>query len=272
MNFFDMLICILFTTLAASYAWGMRGAVIGGEKGAMLPGAFIGLILAWFSGGVIRESFWIPAAAGLMGMTFGGIEPYGETIGMVLHRGRADYRPAKGYFGLAFKGSLWFSICGGFIAISLAAMSGKIYSTADIVSFCAVIPVVQQIGYRIFNCPYDKEKGIYPRIFYSLTRREEWGSNLVLLIAMTGLCVINGDDFSLAMIAGGFFFGAVGWLIAMKLYEISAFPMKNGKYIFGILHRKNLIDGWKLMEFALGAVGGFGLSLTYCVNYPYIKD
>ena len=61
----------------------MRGAVIGGEKGAMLPGAFIGLILAWFSGGGIRECFWIPAAAGLMGMTFGGIEPYGETIGMV---------------------------------------------------------------------------------------------------------------------------------------------------------------------------------------------
>ena len=48
MGFFDAAVCILFTTLAASYAWGMRGAVIGGEKGAMLPGciyrSYFGLV------------------------------------------------------------------------------------------------------------------------------------------------------------------------------------------------------------------------------------
>lgn len=266
-----MIICILFTTLAASYAWGMRGTVIGGEKGAMLPGAFIGLLLAWFSGGAIRENFWIPAAAGLMGMTFGGTEPYGETIGMVLHRGRPDYNPKKGFFGLAFKGALWFSICGGFIAISLASMSNSIYSTRDLLVFMLFVPFVQQIGYRIFNQPYDKEKGIYPRIFYSLTRREEWGSNLALLIAMIAFAVIKGDDFTLAMIAGGFFFGAIGWFVAMKFYEISAFPMKNGKYILGKLSEKGFVDGWKIMEFTLGAIGGFGLALTYCVRFEFVE-
>lgn len=271
MNISDMIICILFTTFAASYAWGMRGTVIGGEKGAMLPGAFIGLILAWFSGGAIRENFWIPAAAGLMGMTFGGTEPYGETIGMVLHRGRPDHNPAKGYFGLAFKGALWFSICGGFIAISLASMSNSIYKTSDLVIFMILVPVIQQIGYRIFNQPYDKEKGIYPKIFYSLTRREEWGSNLALLIAMIAFAVIRGDDLTLAMVAGGFFFGAVGWFVAMKLYEISAFPMKNGKYILGKLSEKHLVDGWKIMEFTLGAIGGFGLALTYCVRFGFVE-
>ncbi len=267
----DMIICILFTTLAASYAWGMRGTVIGGEKGAMLPGAFIGLILAWFSGGAIRDNFWFPAAAGLMGMTFGGTEPYGETIGMVLHRGRPDYNPVKGYFGLAFKGALWFSICGGFIAISLASMSNTVYSSRDLVIFMALVPVIQQIGYRIFNQPYDKEKGVYPKIFYSLTRREEWGSNLALLIAMIAFAVIKGDDFTLAMTAGGFVFGAIGWLAAMKLYEISAFPMKNGKYIFGKLSEKHLVDGWKIMEFTLGAIGGFGLALTYCIRFGFVE-
>ena len=195
MSISDAIICVLFTTLAASYAWGMRGTVIGGEKGAMLPGAFIGLILAWFSDGGIRENFWIPAAAGLMGMTFGGTEPYGETIGMVLHRGRPDYNPRKGCFGLAFKGALWFSICGGFIAISLASMSKTVYSTLDPVIFMIFVPVIQQIGYRIFNQPYDKEKRIYPRIFYSLTRREEWGSNLALLILMIAFAVIKLDFF-----------------------------------------------------------------------------
>ncbi len=271
MSVSNMIICILFTTLAASYAWGMRGTVIGGEKGAMLPGAFIGLLLAWFSGGAIRENFWIPAAAGLMGMTFGGTEPYGETIGMVLHRGRPDYNPQKGYFGLSFKGALWFSICGGFIAISLASMSKSIYSTRDLLIFMILVPAIQQIGYKIFNQPYDKEKGIYPKIFYSLTRREEWGSNLALLIAMIALAVIKGDDFTLAMIAGGFFFGAIGWLVAMKLYVLSAFPMKNGKYILGKLEETNLVDGWKIMEFTLGAIGGFGLALTYCIRFEFVE-
>ena len=271
MSVSDMIICILFTTFAASYAWGMRGTVMGGEKGAMLPGAFIGLILAWFSGGAIRENFWIPAAAGLMGMTFGGTEPYGETIGMVLHRGRPDHNPAKGYFGLAFKGALWFSICGGFIAISLASMSKNIYKTSDLVVFMLLVPAIQQTGYRVFNQPYDKEKGIYPKIFYSLTRREEWGSNLALLIAMLAFAVIRGDDFTLAMIAGGFFFGAVGWLVAMKFYVLSAFPMKNGKYILGMLSEKKLVDGWKIMEFTLGAIGGFGLALTYCVRFVFVE-
>ena len=271
MSISEAILCILFTTLAASYAWGMRGTVIGGEKGAMLPGAFIGLVLAWFSDGGIRENFWIPAAAGLMGMTFGGTEPYGETIGMVLHRGRPDYNPRKGCFGLAFKGALWFSICGGFIAISLASMSANIYSFRDIIIFMILVPFIQQIGYKIFNQPYDKQKGIYPRIFYSLTRREEWGSNLALLIVMLAVAVVKGDNFALAMIAGGFFFGAIGWYVAIKFYEISLFPMKNGKYILGKLSEKNLVDGWKIMEFTLGAIGGFGLALAYCVRFEFVE-
>ncbi len=272
MGIYEALLCIAFTTFAASYAWGMRGTLIGGEKGAMLPGAFIGLIIAWFSGGAIRDSFWIPAAAGLMGMTFGGTEPYGETIGMVLHRNRPDHNPVKGYTGLAFKGALWFSICGGFIALSLASMSGSIYKVTDIIIFCLLIPVIQQVGYRLFNCPYDKQKKVYPRIFFSLTRREEWGSNFLLLIAMIAIAVIKGDDFTLIMIAGGFFFGAIGWFVAMKFYVLSVFPMKNGRYIFGKFFRKGLIDGWKIMEFTLGAIGGFGLSLTFCLNFEFVKE
>lgn len=267
MNFADSIICILFSTLAVSYAWGMRGTVIGGEKGAMLPGALIGLILAWFSGGAIRENWWFIAAAGLMGMTYGGTEPYGETIGMVLHRGKADYRPIKGYTGLAFKGALWFSICGGFIAISF---SYGVYSTADIAVFCLLIPLVQQIGYWIFNTPYDKKNGRYPKIFFSLTRREEWGSNFALLIAMITMAIIRNDSLALLMIAFGFLFGAFGWVVAMKCYVLSVFPLTNGKYIFGKLYHNNRIDGWKIMEFVLGAFGGFGLSLSFCIGYEYI--
>jgi len=270
MDFLNALICVAFSTLVSCYAWGMRGALIGGEKGAMLPGAFIGTVLAWFAGGEIRESFWIVSAAGLMGMSFGGIETYGETIGMVLHRGRSDYRPIKGYSGLAVKGALWFSICGGFIAMSISAMGGK-YSVFDIVVFCLLIPAMQQVGYAIFNKPYDKEKGIHPKVYYSVTRREEWGSNLTVLLAMMLTAIIKNDTLMLTMISSGLVSGGIGWIVAMRAYECSVFQMKNGKYLFNKLYAKGIFDGWKLMEFILGAFGGLGIAVGFCSQYEIIK-
>ncbi len=273
MAFTDAIICVLFVMLASSYGWGMRGTVIGGEKGAMLPGAFIGLILAWFAGGGIRENFWFVAAAGLMGMTYGGSETYGETIGFVLHRdaGR-DYRPVKGYSGLFLKGALWFSICGGFIAFAISSMAGNKYSLADIIIFCLLIPVFQLVGYYIFNTPYNKEKGIHPRCYYSRTRREEWGGNLVTLLALIALAVIRNDSLMLSMIYGGFLGGGLGWLVAMKFYEASVFPASNGKYIFDRFFRNGIYDGWKTMEFTLGAIGGAGIAIGFCRKFSAVEN
>ena len=272
MSFTDSIICILFVMLASSYGWGMRGTVIGGEKGAMLPGAFIGLILAWFAGGGIRENFWFAAAAGLMGMTYGGSETYGETIGFVLHRSLGEYRPVKGYAGLFLKGALWFSICGGFIALSISSMAGDMYTKADLIVFCLLIPLFQLAGYHLFNTPYDKEKGIHPRCYYSKTRREEWGGNLVTLIAMIAMATVKGDGLMLSMISGGFVGGGVGWVVAMRFYEISVFPMKNGKYMFDRFFRNGIYDGWITMEFTLGAIGGAGIAIGFCTKSAYIKQ
>ncbi len=258
------LIFVLFTVLCASYGWGMRGAVIGGEKGAMLPGALIGLAFGWFSGYGILST----AAAGLMGMTFGGIEPYGETIGFVLHRGKDDYNPKRGYIGLAFKGALWFAVCGAFLGI---ALSRGIYSNRDIVIFCLLIPVMQILGQLIFNRPYNKNENKFPKIYFSKTRREEWGGNLLMLIAIVIMAVVKADCFTLMLVAGGLIFGAIGWLVGMKAFVIALFPMKNGKYFFGKLCEKGVIDGWKLMEFLLGAFGGLGLALAYLFGYDYVE-
>ncbi len=264
MSFSDMLVCIFVTTLAASYGWGMRGSLIGGEKGAMLPGALIGLVLGWFSGlGAVTA-----AAAGLMGMTFGGTETYGETIGFVLHRGRDDYNPVRGYTGLAFKGALWFAICGAFLGIVL---SYGVYEHSEIYLFCLLIPVMQIVGQFIFNRPYKPENNKFPKIYFSKTRREEWGGNLLMLIALVIFATVKKDYLTLILVAGGFIFGAIGWLVAMRAYVAAVFPLKNGKYLFGKLYHKGLIDGWKLMEFTLGAFGGFGLSLAYCLGYGYVE-
>lgn len=271
MELSTILICVGFATLAVSYGWGMRGTIIGGEKGAMLPGLYLGLILAWFAGGGIRENLLIPAAAGLMGMTFGGIEPYGETIHIALCRNdKEHYNSVKGYTGLAVKGGLWFAIAGGFIAFSMSAMGGK-YSAIDIVIFCLLIPVISLIGYRIFNFPYDKKNGKFPAIYFSISRREEWGGNLAIMLAMLGMGIFKNDNLLISLISGGFAFGFFGWLIAMKLYVLSVYPMKNGKYLFGEEFSKTRVDGWKVMEFTLGAIGAFGISLIFCLSVKEIN-
>lgn len=273
MNITTGLLFIAVTTLALSYGWGMRGTVIGGEKGAMLPGALLGLLLAWFTGSaVIRQNFWIFAAAGLMGMTFGGVEPYGETIGMVLHRGRRDYRPKWGTLGLSLKGAQWFSLCSGFISLSLAASTGSVYKWYDIVILCLLIPVIGEAGYRIFNKPYDKEKGIYPKIYFSLTRREEWGRNVMLIMALYILAAVRGDSLTLAMLTGGFVSGFIGWAAAIKMYVFTVFPMSNGKYLLGKISTSGSVDGWKTMEFTLGAIGGLGVSLCWWAAFGSVKQ
>ena len=65
----DIIIFVVFSGIAVSYGWGMRGTIIGGEKGAMLPGALIGLFMALFSGSeVLSSSPWILAGAGALTM------------------------------------------------------------------------------------------------------------------------------------------------------------------------------------------------------------
>ncbi len=273
MEFTTALICVALTTVALCYGWGMRGTVIGGEKGAMLPGLYLGMLLAWFSGSeIIRENFWFFGAAGLMGMTFGGTEPYGETIGFVLHHGRFDYKPVRGYTGLAFKGALWFAVAAAFIAMSFSAASGLYYKWYDLVIFFVALPLVQEAGYHLFNKPYDKKKGIYPKLFFSLTRREEWGRNVATLIALITLGLIRSDDFMLVMITAGLFSGAVGWVLAIWFFDISNRPLSNGKWLFGKLNELKMIGGWKFMEFTLGAVGGLGISLCYCLNFSMVCE
>ena len=44
------LVFIAISMLTLCFGWGMRGSAIGGEKGAMLPGAFMGILCVWYTG------------------------------------------------------------------------------------------------------------------------------------------------------------------------------------------------------------------------------
>lgn len=264
----------IFAFLAISmitmcFGWGMRGSAIGGEKGAMLPGAFMGILCVWYTGSeLLMDNVYLFAAACALGYFYGGMEPYGSTMSLVLHHDIPRYNPPLGYLALAFKGSIWSGLGAGFLGVSFSAMSGVVYKWYDFVIFFALVPLVQEIGYRIFNTPYDPEHGRMPKVCFSKDSREEWGRNLVIVAGLLLMMAIRRDIFGIIMWIGGALAGSVGWVVAITFYDKQIHPLKNGKRLFGKLDALNVIDGWKIMEFTQGCFNGLGIAGAFVLGWP----
>lgn len=262
-----ILISVLFAVFAVSYGWGIRGFVIGGEKGALLPGALMGIAVAFFSMGEAGKDFWMYfAAAGALTMFYGGTETYAQTMSYLLSRdveGPYFNKLKKGVIGIFLKGGLWFSIPGFVLALLPSALAGE-YKIWEIALLFLSFPVVSFVGTKIFNTPYDKAKGIFPKLYFSLDRREEWGSNVMIILVLTVFSLVKGDFYSLGAGLAGFIVGGLGFLIGLVFYDIER---RYGDKIFGKrLHRKGYIDGWKIMEHAFGAFAGGGLMLYFALT------
>lgn len=263
---------VAFASLAGSYGWGMRGTKIGGEKGALLPGAFLGLIFAWFSGSdILRENFWIPTAAGALGMFFGGTETYGQTLGFIV-KSRPPENYKKGMYGVLLKGALWFGIFGAIIGMSFTAMTGSVYAPSDIILFFAVMFPLRYLGILLFNHPHRPKEKKFPKIYFSVDRHEEWGGLLFLLIGLIVLMTLRADTYALWFSLSGAVSGALGWALGINLFYLVNHPLKSGRYLMGKLQKNGFIGGWKIMEFTLGAVGGLGTALYFCLNFDALGD
>lgn len=252
---------VLFATLACSWGWGMRGTTIGGEKGAMLPGALLGLSIAVFSASdVLYENFFLLSGMGAVAMYCGGNMTYGETF-----RFSMESRPApnmkKGMLALFVKGGIWFGVFSAVIGLYISFLSGLYYSLFDIIALFLLIPSFSLLGYYIFNKPYNKEKGTFPRVYFSVTRKETWGGLLGILCAFVAVAAVNLDVFTLIVATAGVLSGGIGWMIAQFMQVSVKYENRRGKFLFDRLRRKGFIESWKLMECTLGAFGGLGVSL-----------
>ena len=262
----------IFVFLAAGmlcmcFGWGMRGSAIGGEKGAMLPGALLGVVCTWYTGSeLLMQNVFLFAAACALGYFYGGMETYGSTMGLVLNHNNPKYNPSLGYLALAFKGAIWGGLGAGFLGVSFSAVSGVVYKWYDFVIFFLLVPLLQQIGYRIFNTPYDPENDRMPKICFSEKRREEWGRNLMVIAELLVLMVLRKDIFGILMWAGGTVAGSVGWVVGITLYDKQLQPLKNGKRMFGSF--SGIIDGWKIMEFTQGCFNGLIIGITFILGWP----
>ena len=260
---------LAISMITMCFGWGMRGSAIGGEKGAMLPGALMGILCVWYTGSeLLMENVFLFAAACALGYFYGGMEPYGSTMGLILHHDVPRYSPPLGYLALAFKGSIWSGLGAGFLGVSFSAMSGVVYKWYDFVIFFALVPLLQEIGYRIFNTPYDPQNGRMPKVCFSEDSREEWGRNLVIVASLLIMMVVRGDIFSILMWIGGALAGSIGWVVAITFYDKQIHPLKNGKRLFGKLDELNVIDGWKIMEFTQGCFNGLGIAGAFVLGWP----
>ncbi len=272
MSTVNLIFSILLIGIAVSYGWGMRGAVIGGEKGAMLPGALLGFFLAKLSGVPdICDNAMIFSAIGCLSMGYGGFETYAQTMGMILHKSSEEFDPKRGYIGLMIKGGNWFGICGSLLGIGFISILGDTYSRFELITLFAIIPFIQALGIKLFNKPYNKTAGIFPKIYFSYTRREEWGGNLLTLAIIILFTAVKRDWFSFFFAITGIFSGAFGWAVSIWLYDVTVHPNKKGNFIFGRLQEKGHIDNWKIMEFALGFLGGGGLGAYFLLNCRKIQ-
>ena len=262
---------ITFSAIAVSYGWGMRGTIIGGEKGAMLPGAFMGLLIAVFSGSeVLASSPWILAGAGAIGMYCGGCMTYGETLHLSMHEPNSPTLK-KGLVALFVKGGIWFGIFGGFVSMFITAIAGQ-YELWQIILFFCLLPLFAIVFYFILNHPHNPEENKFPKIYFSIKRKESWGGLLGILTEIILFAVIFKDWSCIAMTLGSFLFGAVGWVIAQMMQIRAKHPGKNGKRLFEVLQKKDAVESWKLMECTLGAIGGIGCAVTFILAKPLFAE
>ena len=271
---FAILLFAAAAMVAVSYGWGMRGDLIGGEEGAILPGALLGFCIAYFLGFASSEPklMFYFIALGMTGMFMGGTEPYAEAFHL-MYWGDLGIPKApnmkKGFAALAVKGAPWFGLCAAVISVGFSALTGR-YSAVSLVVLTALLPVVRALGTVLFNNPFDPEKGKFPKIYFSETSREEWGGLWFMLLDFIIFEIIFKDSFALTVTFCGCVGGSVGWIISQLIHTATRVRMKNGKYFFGKFQENHLIDNWKIMEFGYGASGSLSIVVGFIICRGYV--
>ena len=251
------LLAILFTTIGGSHGWGMKGTLLGHGKGAVLPGIIIGFGAAFATGNPKIIAFsWLIAAFGAVGMFPGGGMSYGETVSLVV--GKED--PVRGTWGFAFKGFLWFAVAAGFISVGIMTLGMSVYTLADIILLTVLLIAARPVGRKLFN--HAKH-----RLYFSKTRPESWGENLIMFAALACIMLVKGDFFSVTVMMCAGIFGAIGWAIG-----IWGFALGNHGKLFKFLGKRNMFEGWKFMEFTLGAFGGMGTAIGILLARKFFPE
>ncbi|MCR5484451.1 MAG: hypothetical protein K6F09_02540 [Clostridiales bacterium] len=263
------IIIIIMSVVAGAFAWAMRGTLLGGEKGAMLPGAVLGMMFAFVCGSDVVSGLWfVPAAVGACSMFLGGSQTYGETISLTFSTDKRER--IHGRIGLCVKGAVWFGIFAGLVSLSFPAMAGK-FSVADTIVLTLLIPVSQLIGFILLNYLPRKKEFLKKYLYFSKDRRERWGGLLFVCLAVIIFSAVKKEAFAVIMTVCGMAAGGLGFFIG-NLLQTMVPDEKTDASSDGKKRKFAFIGGWKLMEFTFGAVGSGLTAICFCLCYNRFVD
>lgn len=229
--------------IVTSLGWGLRGTIGGGEIGAMIPGAMLGLCLGHILG-LARTDVARLTVGSALGFGLGGAETYGQTIGLLRNWETA----AWGMLGLSLKGAQWGLSAAVYIWIAQLISAGQL-NLKQQSRVLALIFAGQIAGWWFVN---------HPRLIYfsdpvNKPREEVW-FGLILgpvlgCIYLAGKCnrqlLCRYAFYGFLTGALGFGLGALWLLIGLHLPS----PFHKGPW-------------WKCMEFSFGGILGAGFYLS----------
>ena len=233
----------LLPALAMSVGWGLRGFIGGGPVGAMIPGALVAMALS-MAMPATRNRWGLVAAAGAVGIGFGGQMTYGQTVGFSLAKDTLWW----GLAGLSLKGAVW-GLLGGAV-LGAAFVVTRRGRRAFLVALLLMVAGALA-GWKLFNEP----KLIYFSNPADKPRPEIWaglllGAVLFLAwLARAGFARIPARFALAGAVGGGLGFGLGGALQALG----RSLPVDHEWFAW-----------WKLMEFTFGFC--FGLAVALCAH------
>ncbi len=272
---------ILFGALAGAMGWGIRGQY-GHETGAMIAGLLVSLVLILLiCPNAPLLNVMRAAALGTIAIGFGGSMTYGQTVGLTHDVELIGNWPALrwGMLGLAVKGGIWIGFAGAFLGLGLGGIR---YRAIEMLLVMLGLLGLCWIGIRLLNEPFDPDRHILPRIYFSddwrwepgaslKPRREVWGG---LLFALIGLIVYamwrRGDTLAFRMALWGMLGGAIGFPLGQTLQAFHAWNPEVFRSGFWVWLDPR-INWWNWMETTFGAVMGGALGLGLWLNHGRVR-
>ena len=265
-------LALLAGAAAGGMGWGIRGQY-GHETGAMLSGALVGFTLMLLYGAQLRPRTALVAIAMLtVGIGIGGLETYGQTIGLTQNKEVLGNTSAFvwGELGLFIKGGLWIAIGA---TIFGSALSGRGWSLKHILSVLGIMMASFLIGQLLLNAPFDPEAHKLPLLNFSADwrwtpdatldvlkpRQERWGGMLFAWLALLSYRgFVQRDRLAVIFGCAGFDAGGIGFAGGQLWQAGHAWFPDIYKQVFGQVD--GMVNWWNIMEITFGSVWGGALS------------
>ena len=241
----------------------------------MVPGAMIGAALAIVSRAHGGDPYLCPLlpAVGAAALSIGGVETYGQTVGLM----QDTFRPRTywwGALGLFAKGGLWFGIAGALVSLVLGV---RVLWAADVARLTLSACLAAAVGKRLLNHPL-RAPDRYPLIYFSrrATCPEDWDTNRPrqeywggLLFGLLTILIYSYVAFPYhpglyVMALAGFLGGGAGFAVGEMLQAWGRWHAPFGDRV------QPWIDWWKVMEMSFGLIAGAALGLGFYLAFGHI--